>query len=58
MNTKYTLKVSSELFEDLLTRNNILDILKDISDAFFDGEDISNITLEDCADDHYSPVTV
>ncbi len=44
------LLVSPELFEAILCNEQPLDILRDISGAFFGEEDITNLIVEDCAD--------
>ena len=44
------LLVSPELFEAILCNEHPLDILRDISGAFFWEEDITNLIVEDCAE--------
>lgn len=44
------LLVSPELFEAILCNEHPLDILRDISGAFFREKDITNLIVEDCAE--------
>ena len=44
------LLVSPELFEAILCNEHPLDILRDISGAFFGEEDITNLIVEDCVE--------
>lgn len=50
MNNSFTVRLSSEVFEEVLSLSNPLPILEKIADAFLPGISINSITWEDCAD--------
>lgn len=52
------LLVSHELFEAILYNEHPLDILRDISDAFFGEEDITDLIVEDYAEGSYPSAVV
>ena len=50
MNIEFTVRLSSEIFEAILSLTNPLPMLEKIADAILPGISINSITWEDCAE--------
>ena len=58
MNNSFTVRLSSEVFEEVLSLSNPLPILEKIADAILPGISINSITWEDCAEGSYPSAIV